>query len=56
MLGLTVTAEGIDSKLAWAFLNNEGCDLAQGFYISRPLEKEVLKEWLLHHKEGFHHP
>lgn len=55
-LGLEVTAEGVETKGAWDILEQYGCDIAQGFYISKPMEEKVLKKWLLDHKEGFIHP
>lgn len=55
-LGLQVTAEGVETKGAWDILEQYGCDIAQGFYISKPLEEKVLKKWLLDNKEGFIHP
>jgi diguanylate cyclase (GGDEF)-like protein len=36
-LGLRVVAEGVESHQAWTSLKELGCDLAQGFYVSRPL-------------------
>jgi len=36
-LGLRVVAEGVESHQAWTDLKELGCDLAQGFYVSRPL-------------------
>ena len=36
-LGLRVVAEGVESHQAWVRLTELGCDLAQGFYVSRPL-------------------
>jgi diguanylate cyclase (GGDEF)-like protein len=36
-LGLRVVAEGVESHQAWTRLKELGCDLAQGFYVSRPL-------------------
>ena len=36
-LGLQVVAEGVESHEAWRRLEELGCDLAQGFYVSRPL-------------------
>ncbi|MBX9786291.1 MAG: EAL domain-containing response regulator [Alphaproteobacteria bacterium] len=55
-LGLSVTAEGIETKGAWDVLEQYGCDIAQGFYISKPLEEDILKKWLTQYKEGFIHP
>ena len=35
-LGLTVTAEGVETDAAWAELRAMGCELAQGYLLSRP--------------------
>jgi len=37
-LDMRVTAEGVDDELSMALLKVMGCDLAQGYLISRPLE------------------
>ncbi len=36
-LRLQVVAEGIESRVAWDLLDALGCDVAQGYYLSRPL-------------------
>ena len=36
-LGLKVVAEGIETPEVWTALLRLGCDLAQGYYISRPM-------------------
>ena len=41
-LGLRVVAEGVESHQAWTQLTELGCDLAQGFYVSRPLPASDL--------------
>jgi len=42
-LGLRVVAEGVETPDAWERLGEWGCDLAQGFLISRPVpEGELL--------------
>jgi diguanylate cyclase (GGDEF)-like protein len=41
-LGLRVVAEGVESHQAWTRLDELGCDLAQGFYVSRPLPASDL--------------
>jgi diguanylate cyclase (GGDEF)-like protein len=41
-LGLTVTAEGIESDDQVRFLRKLGCDELQGFYYSEPLSREDL--------------
>jgi diguanylate cyclase (GGDEF)-like protein len=44
-LGLQVVAEGVESRAALDSLVEWGCDLAQGFYLSRPLDPDHLKKW-----------
>ena len=36
-LGLTVVAEGVEDSLALAMLDEYGCDVAQGYYLGRPV-------------------
>jgi diguanylate cyclase (GGDEF)-like protein len=43
-LGLKVVAEGIENLEAWRLLKCWGCNLAQGFYLSRPVAPEDLPE------------
>ncbi|WP_333877395.1 EAL domain-containing protein [Methylobacter sp.] len=45
-LGLEVVAEGVETKEQFEFLRAHGCDLAQGYYVSRPLCKTELIELL----------
>src|SRR5690348_15389533 len=36
-LGLRVVAEGVEDQETWDLLLDSGCELAQGFMVSRPL-------------------
>jgi diguanylate cyclase (GGDEF)-like protein len=45
-LGLQVVAEGVEDVAAWNLLRSLGCDDAQGFFMSRPLDARALTEWL----------
>jgi diguanylate cyclase (GGDEF)-like protein len=41
-LGLTVIAEGIETRQLWDELQALGCDIAQGYYIARPSPLDEL--------------
>ena len=48
-LGLRVIAEGVETAAQFEFLKEHGCEEAQGFLISRPLEHgEFLAWWQAH--------
>jgi diguanylate cyclase (GGDEF)-like protein len=51
-LGLEVVAEGVDSEQVLQQLRNIGCDVAQGYAVSRPLDAEHFATWL----STSHHP
>jgi len=45
-LGLKTVAEGVESKEVMDELEILKCDIAQGYYISRPLPAAELQQWL----------
>ena len=45
-LGLQVVAEGVEDAASWEQLRALGCDLVQGYYLSRPQPEAVLTPWL----------
>ncbi len=45
-LGLSVVAEGVETRDAWNILTAWGCDYAQGFYVASPRMPEELVDWL----------
>jgi diguanylate cyclase (GGDEF)-like protein len=45
-LGRVIVAEGVESQAVLDRLREYGCDLAQGYFISRPLARETLHDWL----------
>jgi EAL domain-containing protein (putative c-di-GMP-specific phosphodiesterase class I) len=45
-LGLRVVAEGVETTSTWDALHDMGCDIAQGYVISRPLPADQLSAWL----------
>jgi len=44
-LGLITTAEGVEDAWALDYLREVGCDLAQGYFISRPLSISDATTW-----------
>ncbi|MDD2882782.1 MAG: EAL domain-containing response regulator [Rhodoferax sp.] len=44
-LGMKVLAEGVENQALWHWLRNAGCDLAQGYFIARPMPLEQLAAW-----------
>lgn len=45
-LGLQAVAEGVENEDDWALLREIGCDVAQGYFIGRPMPADHLKVWL----------
>lgn len=45
-LGLTIVAEGVENEAQIEFLRQEGCDIIQGYYFSRPVPVEDFEELL----------
>jgi EAL domain-containing protein (putative c-di-GMP-specific phosphodiesterase class I) len=36
----------VEDREDWEFLRAAGCDLAQGYFIARPMQAATLTEWL----------
>ena len=51
-LGLLVTAEGVENLKTLDYLNSLGCDLAQGYFIARPMPGEAARKWVEQRKQG----
>lgn len=49
-MGLHVVAEGIEDEFSLNWLADHGCELAQGYFISRPKPASELTSWLLEQK------
>jgi diguanylate cyclase (GGDEF)-like protein len=45
-LGLHVVAEGVETQHAWQELTALGCDIAQGYYLGRPMPAADLEQQL----------
>jgi diguanylate cyclase (GGDEF)-like protein/PAS domain S-box-containing protein len=51
-LGLSVVAEGVEKRAVIERLAELGCDVAQGYYLSRPVPPEELAIWLDQHPDS----
>ena len=45
-LRMESVAEGVQDRADWDFLRERGCDLAQGYFIARPMPAAYLPAWL----------
>ena len=52
-LGMSVTAEGVESEAVWAALGKLGCDNVQGFYFGKPMSADQVKSWVVHNSETY---
>ncbi len=55
-LGLRVVAEGIETSAALDLLRTLGCDIGQGYVISRPVAADELTASLLAANDGASSP
>jgi diguanylate cyclase (GGDEF)-like protein len=53
-LGMEVTAEGIEDVATCDSLREMGCDIGQGYYISKPLPPDQFLEWCRTSAWGVH--
>ncbi len=51
-LGLSVTAEGIETSVVSVHLKNLGCDKGQGFHYSEALSFDKLNDWRVHYNRS----
>ncbi len=45
-LGFEVVAEGVEDRWRWDALAAGGCDLAQGYFLGRPMPAEAVSDWV----------
>ena len=51
-MGLKVIAEGVENQTSLSLLQKLGCDMAQGYFLSRPLPGEALPQWARAYGKG----
>jgi EAL domain-containing protein (putative c-di-GMP-specific phosphodiesterase class I) len=51
-LGIVMVAEGVETAEDWACLERLGCDVAQGYYLSRPLPAAEVTQWVARSRES----
>lgn len=44
-LGLKAVAEGVETRAVWDLLRKLGCDVAQGYFIARPMAAAQFPDW-----------
>lgn len=45
-LGMKTVAEGVEDRMDWDFLRSTGCDLAQGYFIAKPMPPGEIPDWI----------
>jgi EAL domain-containing protein (putative c-di-GMP-specific phosphodiesterase class I)/FixJ family two-component response regulator len=59
-LNMKVVAEGVEDAADWDYVRDAGCDVAQGYFISRPLDAASVagwaEVWAVRYREGNHVP
>lgn len=44
--GIETTGEGVETEADWLHLQRAGCDIAQGYWIAKPMPDERVIDWL----------
>ena len=47
---IDVIAEGVENKETYEALKELGCNIAQGYYLAKPMPQEQFIDWLNHYK------
>ncbi|TAN70403.1 MAG: EAL domain-containing protein [Methylobacter sp.] len=45
-MGMKTVAEGVEDLADWDFLRTTSCDLAQGYFIAKPMSADKILEWI----------
>jgi EAL domain-containing protein (putative c-di-GMP-specific phosphodiesterase class I) len=44
-LKIAAVAEGVETQVDWDLLRGLSCDLAQGYFIAKPMEADAFLDW-----------
>ena len=45
-LGMETVAEGVEDRADWDLLRSTGCDIAQGYFIAKPMPASEISGWI----------
>jgi len=45
-LNMIIVTEGVEDRADWDFVRRSGCDIAQGYFIARPMPAADLHDWI----------
>ena len=45
-LNMGVVAEGVEDRADWEFVRRSGCDVAQGYFIAKPMPAAAVHDWI----------
>jgi EAL domain-containing protein (putative c-di-GMP-specific phosphodiesterase class I) len=45
-MGMKTVAEGVEDQADWDFLRSTSCDLAQGYFIAKPMPAAEIPDWI----------
>lgn len=45
-LDMGIVAEGVEDRADWDFVRRSGCDVAQGYFVARPMRPEQFRDWI----------
>ncbi|HUY82225.1 MAG TPA: EAL domain-containing response regulator [Acidobacteriaceae bacterium] len=54
-LGMESIAEGVEAQADWNFVRNRRCDIAQGYFIAKPMPAEDILDWSHSWQSNFQH-
>jgi EAL domain-containing protein (putative c-di-GMP-specific phosphodiesterase class I)/ActR/RegA family two-component response regulator len=45
-LNMGIVAEGVEDRADWDFVRRSRCDIAQGYFIAKPMLAEMMHDWI----------